>query len=242
MWIVAEYQPTTLFSLRPATATTSGGKSLIVPTAFAIKMALLDAVIRTQGVQRGEELFATIRDLRIGLLPPQNIVVNSTFTKILRLKEIKTKASEKAEKVTEAQANQQWPFQRTIAYREYVQLGGPLAVALLSMTPDVLTPMLLQINYLGKRGGFIQLLGTPQCVDVLPDGFTEVTASVNGEFPLGVLQVMDDFGPKMVFEHANVYSDKGIKLGKDRILHHVVLPYKLVSSSRGYSLYERFEP
>ena len=95
MWVVAEYQPTALFSLRPATATSSGGKSLIIPTAFAVKMALLDALIRTQGVEKGRALFPMLRDLRVAILPPERVVVNSTFTKILRLKEIKSKARDR---------------------------------------------------------------------------------------------------------------------------------------------------
>ena len=66
-----EYQPTTLFSLRPATATTSGGKSLIVPTPFAVKMALLDVAIRTQGAAAGSGMFPALRSLRIALCLPE---------------------------------------------------------------------------------------------------------------------------------------------------------------------------
>jgi hypothetical protein len=77
---------------------------------------------------------------------------------------------------------------------------------------------------------------------MMPAGFTEVTTGIDGAFPLGILQVMDDFGSSMTFDHANVYSDRGIKLGKERVLHHVIFPYRLASSSRGYTLYEHFEP
>jgi len=41
MWVIATYQSTSLFSLKPATATASGGRTLLVPTPYAIKMALL---------------------------------------------------------------------------------------------------------------------------------------------------------------------------------------------------------
>jgi hypothetical protein len=241
MWVLAEYQPTTLFSLRPATATTSGGKSLIVPTPFAIKMALLDAAIRTQGLAAGRALFVPIRDLRMAMLPPEQIAVNSTFAKILRLKEIKTPASEKAAAIAQAQVNRQWPFQKTIAYREYVQYAGPLWLAFQGMNLAELLPLLIQVNYLGKRGGFMQLGRAPEVVEQLPKGFTEVTAGVTDSFPLGTLQIMDDFGPAITFEHANIYSDKAIKLGKERVLRHVVLPYRPIRSSRSFTLYERFE-
>ena len=42
------------------------------------------------------------------------------------------------------------------------------------------------------------------------------------------------FGPKMTFEHADIYSGKRITLGKERVLRHVVLPYQLTRSSRSF--------
>ncbi len=241
MWTIAEYQPTSFFSLRPYTATTSGGKSLIVPTPFAVKMALLDVAIRTQGLARGEALFPALRDLGVAVRLPRHVVVNNTFIRILRLKEIKTKASEKEAAIARARANRQWPFQRTIGFREYVQFGGPLALAFEGMAADALAPLLWQINYLGKRGGFVQLLRPPVAAASLPEGFTLLTEGVQGAFPLGTLQMVDDCGPKMTFEQANVYSRQRIRVGVERILHHVVLPYQLTRSSRGYSLYERLD-
>ena len=239
MWTIANYQPTTLFSLRPARATTSGGKSLIVPTPFAIKMALLDVAIRTQGVQHAQELFPILRDMRLAIHPPQRIVVNSTFTKILRIYE--SKASEKEASITKAKAKREWPFKKTIAYREYVQLAGPIQLGFEGVDFDLLVPLLIQVNYLGKRGGFIQLHTTPYLVDDLPSEFTEITASISDSFPLdGVLQLLDDFGPKITYEHADVYSSKPMRLNTHRILRSVILPYRLARSSRGYTLYERF--
>lgn len=239
MWTIAQYQPTSLFSLRPYTATTSGGKSLIVPTPFAVKMALLDVAIRTQGLARGQSLFAAIRDLQIAVRLPPWIVVNNSFTKILRLKEIKTKASEKEAAIARARAERQWPFQKTIAFCEYVQFGGPLSLACQGMPPDDVVLLLMQVNYLGKRGGFVQLLPPTTPADSLPDGFVMLTEGVNGAFPLGTLQMVDDCGPGLTFERANVYSDQKIRAGEDRIFHHVVLPYRPARSSRGFTLYER---
>jgi len=242
MWSIAEYQPTSLFSLRPYTATTSGGKSLIVPTPFAVKMALLDAAIRTQGLARGQALFPALRDLQVAVRLPQRIVVNNTFAKILRLKEVKTKASEKEAAIARAVAKRQWPFQKTIAFREYVQFSGPLALAFQGMSLEELKPLLLQINYLGKRGGFIQLLRLTEMAEELPTSFTMLTEGVNGSFPLGMLQMVDDCGPSLTFNKVNVYDQSHksrIRPGKDRIFHHVVLPYRLMRSSKSYSLYER---
>ena len=57
MWHIAKYEATSLFSLRPYNATTSGGKTLVTPTPFAFKMALLDVAIRTYGFQIGQKSF-----------------------------------------------------------------------------------------------------------------------------------------------------------------------------------------
>ncbi len=238
MWTIAEYQPTSFFSLRPYTATSSGGKSLLVPTPFSVKMALLDVAIRTQGLGRGQALFPALRDLRVAVRLPRYILVNNTFVRVLRLKEVKTKASEKQEGIARAVADRQWPFQRTIGFREYVQFSGPLTLAFHGMESSDLVPLLEQINYLGKRGGFMQLLSPPETIEDLPDGFTMLTESANGAFPLGTLQMVDDCGPNLTFEHVNVYTEKGMKPGKDRVFHHIVLPHRPVRFSRGFTLYE----
>jgi hypothetical protein len=175
---------------------------------------------------------------------PQRIVVNNTFAKILRWKEIKSKASEKEAAIARAVAGRQWPFQKTIAFREYVQFGGPLALAFQGMATKDLTPLLMQVNYLGKRGGFMQLLRRPETTEELPAGFTVLTEGVNGAFLLGVLQMVDDCGESLTFDKANVYDrsrKSQIKVGKDRIFHHIVLPYRSTRSSRGFTLYERID-
>jgi hypothetical protein len=53
--------------------------------------------------------------------------------------------------------------------------------------------------------------------------------------------VLDDCGPDLTFDKADIYSDKKIKLGKERILRSVSLPYRLVRSSRAYGLYQRID-
>jgi hypothetical protein len=224
MWTIARYQPTSFFSLKPNMATSSGGKTLIVPTPFAVKTALLDAAIRTRGLARGKTLFPALRALEIAAQLPRQIVVNNTFNRVLR--------------AARSPSPGQWPYQRTIGFREYVQFGGPLALAFREL-PEELRFLLSQVNYLGKRGGFMQLLSAPETTDELSDGFTLLTEGVDSNFPLGTLQMVDDWGKKMTFERINIYSDKRITTGKHRIFHHIVIPHKPVRSSRGFTLYER---
>src|SRR5260370_8091406 len=82
MWTVARYLPVAPFSLKPAAATSSGGKTLLAPTPYAIKMALLDAAIRTRGIEEGERLLPFLRDLSIAVALPDDLLVIKGFTKI----------------------------------------------------------------------------------------------------------------------------------------------------------------
>ena len=262
-WISVRYHPASFFSLRPAQATASGGQSLLVPTGFAIKMALLNASIQTAGVVEGERRFAVIRDLRIALRLPHSITTLKSFAKIRRPPKV---AATDVVKIAQLSENKQYPFQSTIAYREFVQLGDPLlgleaceveiACAVAGAAggaedsgdvggvpaPEWLGRTLLAINYLGKRGGFWQPLAAPTRLESITPDFVEVTRDTR-RIPLdGTLQMLDDCGPSLTFEQANIYTAKRIKLGEGRVFRHVVLPYRLAHSSRGYSRYLQVSP
>ena len=239
MWTVAHYLPTALFSLKPATATSSGGKTLICPTPFALKMALLDAALRTRGVAAVKPLWKDIRDLRIRLRLSDQFTVINTFTKIVRPKKNGPSDDDGTGLLT--------PLGSTIAYREYVSFSGAISLALQTASgdqlPGPLDALFQHITYLGKRGGFMQLLALPEthADDAVADGQGWVTLTADqSNFNFGgTLQVLDDCGPKLTFDQVDIYNDKRITLGKDRILRHIVLPYRLTRTSRGFSLYER---
>ncbi len=73
MWHIITYQPVTLISLKLATATSTGGKSVLLPTPFAFKMALLDVVLRNAGTAEGKRLWPSIRDAQIALNGPMRM-------------------------------------------------------------------------------------------------------------------------------------------------------------------------
>ncbi len=240
MWLVARYLPVSLFSLKSASATASGGKTLLVPTPFALKMALLDAAICVRGLAEGERVFPLLRDLSIWLEAPRDLVVLKGFGKIQRL--LKDKSNE--DKARLAQIKGQWPMQPTIAYREYVYYRDAFQLAFAApdgrdIAADV-SQLLFHINYLGKRGSFIQLMEQPRTVEHLPEQrFVSLTPTTIGPFRMdGTLQMLDDCGSSLSFAHANVYDAKRITPGKERVMRHVVLPYSVVRSSRSYSWYQ----
>jgi hypothetical protein len=234
-WLVARYQPVGLFSLKPGEATSTGGKSLLVPTPFAIRMALLDVAIRVRGVAEGPQAFEQIRALRLALQPPRRAAVTGLVIRILKPE----RRAEERDRI----------LQPTIAFREYVYLEGTLDLAF-GGEPALLesvAPLLPHLTYLGKRGSFLQLLAPPETVETAddqpPEGFIPLVPwnQTKGSFPLGHVQRLDEWGPDLTFEKANVHTSEKIRVGKDRVRIDVVLPYRLVQAGRGFTVYERVE-
>jgi hypothetical protein len=195
-------------------------------------MALLDAACRTVGVGEAKKVWPYLRDLTVALRPPKRVAVTNLFTRILKPRRHSAGPG----------APDAGPLGKTIAFREYVYFDGPLRIALggeLRDRPRV-EDWLLQVNYLGKRGGFVQLLAPPVLVDTLPSEFIVASDDLAQSFHAdGVIQQLDDCDSSLTFEKANIYSGKRIRLGRERVLRHVVLPYQLVRSSKSFSYYER---
>jgi len=237
MWLIAHYRPVGLFSLKVGLATSTGAKTLFLPTPFAVRMALLDAAIRTRGLAAAPGVFEVLKGLTIAVLPPERVVVTNLFTKVL--------------KPQRSDAQREEAMQPTIAFREYAYLMGNLSMAFEGeeVALNQLEALLPHVNYFGKRGSFFQLLAPPGRNKELPEGFVmlrgvyvygnKVAGQVATPFPLGIIQVMDDWGPHLTFEKVNIYTDEDIRLGLDRILKSVILPYRLVRCSRSFSYYER---
>lgn len=232
MWVLAEYEAVTLFSLRYSSATSSGGKTLLVPTPYAFKMALLDVACRTLGMKDAEMRWETIRDLRISVDPPAWVTVSNLFQKVLR---------PRRNPAAEGDADS-GPFQRTIGYREYAHWSGPMRVACGWDGPEHrewLESLMANISYLGKRGGFMQVTRFPDHRETLPDHYIDFTREQEA-FPIrGILQPLDDCDASLTFEKANVFSHEKVRSGKERITRSIVLPYRLARSSKAFSLYER---
>lgn len=239
MWTVVRYVPVALFSLKPAAATSSGGKTLICPTPFSLKMALLDAILRTQDEAAGQRWWPLLGSMRLRIRLPERLTVINTFTKIVRPKKNGPSDDDGSGLIT--------PLGRTIAYREYVFYGDTISIAAQTRAgdelPDALAHLFLHITYLGKRGGFVQLQAPPITFNdadlSAAHGWVTLTEDQSGFNLDGTLQMLDDCDPKMTFEHANIYNGKRITLGKERILRHIVLPYRMIRSSKGFSLYQR---
>lgn len=230
----AVYRPVSLFSLRTAQATSSGGKTLLVPTPYAVGMALVDAGYRMGGEKAAKSLFRMAATRRILLRPPEEAVVTNTFVKIL--KESRSDNRDKG-----------W-YGSSIAFREFCYFRGDLNVALPvgdlnQEDASLLEEALWHIQYFGKRGSFFQPIDV-RIVGELPKGYCVPADEVNGDSNLFMtVQVLDEIGEGKnlddLFDRLNSYSRSRAQLGKHRRFREYRLPYRLVQSSHHYSRYER---
>jgi hypothetical protein len=238
-WLVVKFSPVSLFSLRMTHATSKGGKTLVVPTPYATKMALLDVCFRKYGSQEAEtkahEVFDLVKSREIRFRPPEQCVVQNTFIKIL----------------DQSRDDGEGPFKNTIAYREFVFYQGVLEIALASngLTEEqiaLFSNLFLHINSLGKRGSFWQYLSAETIEGDLQYGFTvpRNEADIAQISSYAMTLALDDFGEALCsatdgFNRVSTYGDGVIKLKEHRILIATAIPYRRNSASRSFTHYER---
>lgn len=239
-WLIVAYRPITLFSLRMTHATSKGGKTLVAPTPYAIKMALLDACFRrfsaTEAAAKAHTVFDWLKGREIRLRPPKHCVVNNTFVKVLDWSREPVNG----------------PFRNTIAYREFAFFAGDdllVAVGAGGLSAEdrcVLVDLFAHINSLGKRGGFWQFVGSERIQGALLFGFTvpRLDASPEQKSAYGMTQALDDFGKALCeeddgFERVSTYGAGAVRLGEHRVLTITEMPYRRRSASRHFTWYER---
>lgn len=242
LWLVASYQPVSMFSLRMTHGTSKGGKTLVVPTPYAVKMAFLDACFRRFGAdvaaERAHQVFDWLKCREIRVRPPKHCVVNNTFVKVLDWSRDATSG----------------PFRNTIVYREFAFFQGGdmfVAVGVRGLSADqrrAIEELFAHINSLGKRGGFWQFTGIQTVEGDLPYGFTvpRNEASLNQIASYAMTLALDDFGEALCsasdgFERVSTYGSGTIRLGEHRVLTTTAIPYYRRSASRHFTWYERAE-
>ena len=241
-WIIASYQPVALFSLRMTHATSKGGKTLVVPTPYSVKMALLDACFRrfssAEAPSAARKIFDCLKHREIHVRPPKHCIVNNTFIKVLDWSRDRAAG----------------PFKNTIAYREFAFFAGDellLALEAANLAEEdraVLEQLFAHVNSLGKRGGFWQFLRADRVKGDLPFGFTvpRPRATFEQTATYGLTQALDDFGEALIgerdgFERVSTYGAGAVRLGEHRALTATAIPYRRRSASRHFTWYERVE-
>lgn len=246
MWLEVIYEPTTLFSLKQSDATNRGAKSLLAPSPYSVKMALLNALIvfgdynfeselnkRKSKNNTEKTIFELIKDLTIRFALPNNVVVNNCFIKIQKLKRI-----EGEEKETETEL-----VDTTVAFREYIYFGGDIRLAFKIDDPSqekILKEFLPKINYFGKRGCFFQFKGFNQLENEIIESVNyqyckELSEGLTGSLLTGfLLTKMDDVQDNAKFENLNIYSEKR---DAKRTPKFYLIPLTRKKSNKNFTLY-----
>lgn len=215
-----KYMPTSLFSLKESNSTNSGAKSLLLPSPYAIKMAILNQAITLGGdlellQKRNSEEFRHVRDAKIGIYIEDNsyFCVNNSFVKILK------------------PAREGGGFGQTVAFREYIYLSNPLEIVIeveSKEQKDYLKKYLHKINYFGKRGCFFQFVeykDKPNDANVFPFSSTNLIP--------GIIQEFDDFDSRAMFDNVNSFSKSTTKRKKTIFS----VPLFRISSSKSHSTF-----
>lgn len=207
------YQPTNLFSLKDSNSTNSGAKSLLLPSPYAIKMAIFNQAITINGKEIFEEKkskeFAFIKDTKIEYRVAGSFCVNNCFVAIQSLRD--------------------GSYRGKPSFREYVYLSDDLEI--IFEVKDEQAKLYLQkylhrINYFGKRGCFFQFVGYKA-----NPGAPNVKVFDASDFTPGVLQEFDDFSTKANFVNVDNYEKASAKREK-KVL---VIPVQNVNSSKSYT-------
>lgn len=231
-----KYVPTSLFSLKESNSTNSGAKSLLLPSPYSIKMAILNQAITIGGElelleTKNSELFRYIRDAKIGFFIEDEsyFCVNNSFVKILKLKEDKRSKKQKEEENSEFISG----FGQTVAFREYIYLSNQIEIIFEVENKEqknYLKKYLHKINYFGKRGCFFQFVDykdEPNHANVMEFSSTNLTS--------GIIQEYDDFDSQTTFDNVNNFSTSTTKR-KKTILNVPVIRF---NSSKSYSIFKR---
>lgn len=217
-----KYIPTSLFSLKESNSTNSGAKSLLLPSPYSIKMAILNQAITMGGElelleTKNSQVFRYIRDTKIGFYIENEsyFCVNNSFVKILK------------------PAREGGGFGQTVAFREYIYLSNPLEIIFEVENEEqkkYLKKYLHKISYFGKRGCFFQFVDykdEPNDANVVEFSSANLTP--------GIIQEYDDFDTKITFDNVNSFSGSTTKRKKTLLL----LPILSQSSSKSFRVYQK---
>lgn len=230
-WLTVAYSPVSLFSLKRSDATSMAARTNLVPTPYAIKMALLKVMLENHAVDQAANFdawikreFAWIRDLEIRIQPTARVLVNRNGYKLRYYDQ----TADKADK-----SRPTMPLTDGFVFREWAHLEGNLLICCgVTERTSELEVLFSQINYFGKRGCFFQYLPEEAIVSDSP----AFSADPSNGF---TIQPMDDLGEKATFESINPFSEK--KMGKnDRVIQSGFLPLQLTATSARYDFYTRY--
>jgi hypothetical protein len=232
-WLVFRYHPVALFSLKTSRATSTAGKTLLTPTPYAVKMALVDVALRHRFTADPDALIRALSRASVRIGVSQHACVTGTIQSVRQ-----------ETREVDRKRHPDLPFYRsTIAMREFVHCRGPLRLAfdVETCTADLATllgALAPAINYLGRRGSFVQYAGHSHQPE-LDATFTQPLPENSEEDATawGQRATLDDFGSQANFEALNSFSAAPIQRGVHRAFVKTIVPLQVHNAGPGFVHY-----
>jgi hypothetical protein len=228
-WLVVEYEPTALFSLKLSLATSSVSKTLLVPTPYSIKMAFVDAGFRASLSDADcKDFLRSLVGIDVRICPPRAACITHTFLKVRQ--EPKTPDPLR-------------PYIDSIAYREFAHHQGNWKWAFDLVGGDDLFASRLvtvapHVNYIGKRGSFVQFVGLSRQSQLGPAFTQPIQQEEPWQLPPRAhILPLDDFGPEADMETLSSFTPKRPTRDKHRRFVRTIIPLGLVNTGPGFSEY-----
>lgn len=226
-FILISYTPTSLFSLRTSFSTNKGAKTLLCPSPYAIKCALINGRIRWAGLENIKDFVTRILPLKIAIKPPNIAIVQNTYTRIL-------------------DSRDRLIFTSTIGFREFIFYEGDFTIAIdvkdwNQHEIDELKKSAAHVNYFGKKGSFFSYNNSWIQNSILDNLFSTPGVVSNSALKTGIIQMLDDFSPESgqdnkIWQRISPFDDEDLKKDQ-RISLPTFLPYRLVKTTRKYAYY-----
>jgi hypothetical protein len=248
-------------------STSSGGKTLLVPTPYSFKLALVDACIQQLGVDHGVRLFELLRGRPVRISPPADAVVSATLVKLRKL-ERPDAGDDESDEDEGADVRM---FVPTVGFREYVSFSGTgsdrvfhVAIARAGIDEGgvrLVSDAACGVTYSGKRGGFIQFEAEPGRkshleVDELPAGgaFTLPLSQVpQAGTPIGTIQPLDELAASAEWDRVSTFGPKRVRVAHvapsrevtdaavDRVYVPSAVPYRIVKTTQNFTAHRRVD-
>jgi|Deesub1362A_J573_1020465.scaffolds.fasta_scaffold02794_2 CRISPR/Cas system-associated protein Cas5 (RAMP superfamily) len=219
-WIWAELDFASLYSYRMPNLSPSYALASPVPSPAALRLALVDAAIKSSGkVSYGEEIFEVIKSAKLEIEPPEKVSVIKSF--IRRLKPEKQQKGKIA------------GLLESTGIREYCHFFGPMRVYLeISEREEEITRLFTLLRRLGTTDSIVMCRATVQ--EEAPQSDLICKEAINLElealnFAKRPVFTLNEIKPDAKFSQVNPYGRE--KRGNPYVQKIFVLP--LIEERRG---------
>lgn len=236
MWIEVTYRPVSLFRLRPSYLTDPGFQSLLLPSYWTIRTAILAQSYHPGGTAAARSVFPLLQQVEIQISPPPMAVKSTVCWRGMNWKE---KYDRETGQIYE---------KKGYGNKEYVAYYGDLRIALGGEQPALasLIPLATRINYFGKWGGFFQSLQV-KAIEKPDLYYIQAMDDTTGT---GIPQQLDEWGKNLTFEmvdanfalsarsNKNSASFSKKDLERERVPQLVLVPYQVQYGNDGTVYYQ----